>query len=281
MNQDHIKNAVETALIADSYLLGSHWVYDAEELKNLPIDWNELNAPCAMWHKGKEKGDFTHYGDHAKWLETYVKTNNCFDVAGYRELWLKNMQTYSGYVDGATRETKEILEKDAGATLGALSHDLSIVGSIAPLLYVSETKEAFLENVNAFVAFTHNDTMVLKVARLFASLLYEVANGTTIAKALDKVEVDASLQTAFNAALASRGKSTFETIQDFGPGCPVDGGFEGTIHLLVSYDNFKDAMVANAKAGGDSASRGMIVGMLMGAANYEVPLSWRDKTKGV
>ena len=59
----------------------------------------------------------------------------------------------------------------------------------------------------------------------------------------------------------------------------MDGGFEGTIHLLVSYDNFKDVMIANAKAGGDSAARGMIVGMLMGAANYEIPSLWKEEIK--
>ena len=119
------------------------------------------------------------------------------------------------------------------------------------------------------------------MARLFASILYEVASGESIADALKSEEVDTSLKTAFDTAVASRGKNTFESIQTFGPGCPVDGGFEGTVHLLVSYDNFKDAMIANAKAGGDSASRGMIVGMLMGATGYEVPDSWRDETKGL
>ena len=62
--------------------------------------------------------------------------------------------------------------------------------------------------------------------------------------------------------------------------CCVDGGFVGTAHLLVSYDD-KEAMIANAKAGGDSASRGMIVDMIIGSANYDVPSSWREGTKGI
>ena len=86
MNKNNIKSAVETALVADSYLLGAHWIYDAEELKNLDMDWNTLNAPKAPWHKGKDVGDFTHYGDHAKWLEYSVAQNNCFDLASYRSL---------------------------------------------------------------------------------------------------------------------------------------------------------------------------------------------------
>ena len=281
MNQDTIKSAVEAALIADCYLLGSHWIYDADALKNLSINWDELNAPCATWHEGKGKGDFTHYGDHAKWLETSVKDNGCFNLDAYRSLWLKNMKTYKGYIDGATKETLEMLEKDATLTQGSHSHDLSIVGSIAPLLYVSNTKADFLASVANFVAFTHNDARVLNVANLFASILYDVANGSSIKDAMNTVEVDASLKSAFDAGVASCDQDTVESIQAFGAGCPVDGGFEGTVHLLSHYDNFKDAMVANAKAGGDSASRGMVVGMIMGAVHYDVPTSWRDGTKGL
>ena len=281
MNKSNIKNAVEAALIADSYLLGAHWIYDADKLKKLDIDWTALSAPKAPWHEGKGEGDFTHYGDHAKWLERCVQENNCFDLASYRSLWLENMKSYKGYVDGATRETLEILQNDLTATKGAHSHDLSIVGSIAPLLYVSKSKEEFLSHVATFIAFTHNDETVLRVAKLFASVLYDVAEGSSISDALSCVEVDKSLKTAFDAAVASRGKESVECIQTFGPGCPVDGGFEGTVHLLISYDDFKEAMIANAKAGVDSASRGMIVGMIMGAANYDVPLSWTEGTKGL
>ena len=58
MNKEIINNAIEAALVADAYCLGSHWVYDEAQLKSLDVNWDELNAPHAMWHKGKQKGDF-------------------------------------------------------------------------------------------------------------------------------------------------------------------------------------------------------------------------------
>jgi hypothetical protein len=58
-----ISNSIMASLVADAYALGAHWVYDEEQLKNLPIDWETLNDAQSMWHKGKIKGDFTHYGD--------------------------------------------------------------------------------------------------------------------------------------------------------------------------------------------------------------------------
>ncbi len=64
MNLSTINHAIEAAFVADAYALGAHWIYDEAQLKSLDLNWEALNAPQAIWHKGKQKGDFTHYGDH-------------------------------------------------------------------------------------------------------------------------------------------------------------------------------------------------------------------------
>jgi len=281
MNTEIINNAIEAALVADAYCLGSHWIYDEEELKRLDVNWDALNAPYVMWHQGKQKGDFTHYGDHAKWLLEFVQDNMRFDIQSYGGLWLDNMQAYTGYVDGSSRETMEVLRTNPRSNTGSTSHDLSIIGRIAPLLLVSSSKEEFLQQTQTFVAFTHNSPLVLKAAELFASILYDVAQGESIDAALNTLTPDPDLKNAFDAAINSKGKDSFCTIRDFGPACSVEGGFEGSIHILLSYDNFKDAMIANAKAGGDNAARGMIIGMIMGAAGKEIPPAWKNETKGL
>lgn len=282
MNKTNIKQAIETSLIADSYLLGSHWIYDEAQLEKLDIDWDTLNAPCVMWHKGKEKGDFTHYGDQTKWLLDYVEESGVFEIEGYRDVWLEKMKNYKGYIDGSSRESIETFEKDKSVITGACCDDLSIVGRIAPLLLVSSSKEEFLKNVASFVSLTHNNSMVLTVANFFASVLYSVVEGDEIVRAIDDASIDSNLKEKLDEAVDSMGKDTFETIRNFGPACGVEGGFEGAIHLLVTYNNnFKEAMIANAKAGGDSSARGMIVGMIMGASGCKIPQNWKDDTKGV
>ncbi len=75
----------------------------------------------------------------------------------------------------------------------------------------------------------------------------------------------------------SKNLDTFKTIRDFGPACSIDGGFAGVIHLLSLNDNFKTIMIKNAKAGGDSSARGMIVAMILGAQNnFELPVEWMN-----
>lgn len=278
MNTDTINHAIQAAFVADAYCLGSHWVYDEAQLKTLPIDWEGLNTPQAMWHKGKCKGDCTHYGDHGKWLYEFILKNGHFDITMYGGFWLDNMQEYKGYIDGSSRETMEALKKNPHTDKGSSSHDLSIVGRIAPLLLVSNSKEEFLKQVESFVAFTHNSPVVLTAAAFFASVLYDVAEGKSIDKALRDTEVGSALKNAFDAGMNSKGQETFSTIRNFGPACGVEGGFEGVLHLLISYDDFKEAMIANAKAGGDTSARAMIVAMIMGAAGKSIPSSWKEGT---
>lgn len=281
MNKTIIDNATIGAFVADAYCLGSHWIYDETQLKDLPVDWEDLNAPQAMWHKGKEKGDFTHYGDHGQWFFEYIQINSRFDPSEYASFWANKMEDYQGYVDGSSRETLTILKNNPQTLCGASSHDLSIIGRIAPLLLISKTKEEFLTYTQMFVSLTHNSEIVLKAAQFFATVLFDVAMGATISDTLKHTAIDPILARAHGAALNSKGQESFSTIRTFGPACGVEGGFEGTIHILLSYDDYKSAMIANAKAGGDNAARAMIIGMIMGAANKEIPQMWKNSVKNL
>jgi ADP-ribosylglycohydrolase len=275
MNKTRIENAIKGALTADRYALGAHWVYEPKELAKLPIDWEDLNDPQSMWHQGKKRGDQTHYGDHMLWLLEFVQTEGTFDAAKYRDFWMDKMQTYTGYIDASTRESMENFMQNPNSVEGSASHDLSIIGRIAPLLLVSSNEEEFLNHVFDFVKITHNSALVMAVAIYFATMLFRVVKGGTVIAALQTTAIHPDLEKTRDTALFSTGKDTAKTIQKFGPACGVEGGFEGVLHLLVSYGFFKEMMIENAKAGGDSAARGMIAGMLLGAQGEEIPQEWQ------
>jgi ADP-ribosylglycohydrolase len=70
---------------------------------------------------------------------------------------------------------------------------------------------------------------------------------------------------------------TREAIAEFGQMCEIDAAFPATIHLIMKYENdFKQGMIENVMAGGDSAGRGLLVGMVLGAhAGMEaIPEKW-------
>lgn len=276
---ENVKKLVLVSLVSDAYSLGAHWVYDEKQLKELDIDWDNLNAPKAMWHKGKSAGDFTHYGDQALWLYEFLQGKNNFDANEYIVFWKSKIDSYDGYIDGATRETLENISKGVKPT-GSSSTDLSIVGRIAPLLLVSKTKEEFLKNVDEFVKCTHNSDLALKSAKFFANLLLEVLDGNDVESSILKLkyDFDTDIQTYISSGISSKQNNTFESIREFGPACGIDGGFAGVIHLICKYDNLKELLIENAKAGGDSSARGMIASLILAASDHmaleQLPSSW-------
>jgi len=266
-----IKQAIMSTFLVDSYSLGSHWIYDETQLKNLTLNWETLNNPEAMWHEGKKKGDFTHYGDHTLWLLEFLSQSKVFDVAAYATFWQEKMKDYTGYIDGSSRETLEHLQSGKSPLSGVVSHDLSICGRIAPLLLVSKNKEQFLSNALSFSKLTHNDDTVAEAIDFFASLIYALIEGESLNKIIENLLPNYSPTLAgwIRDGLASHNDDTFSTIRTFGPACGVEGGFAGVIHLITKYDTVKDMMKANAQAGGDSSARGMIAGLILAINSNE------------
>ena len=277
MYENKIKDLVLATLVTDAYCLGTHWIYDEKQLVDNDIIWDELNNPLAIWHKGKSAGDFTHYGDQSYWLYEFLKDKNSFDEKEYLNFWFNKMKTYTGYIDGASRDTILNIENNVTPS-GSSSHDLSIVGRIVPLLKVSKTKEEFLQNVEKFVKLTHNNKEAIQSADFFANLLLMVLEKNDIEKSILhlKSSYDAHFQDMIQKGFDSKASDTFETIRTFGPACDINGGFSGVIHLLCKYDNLKDMLISNAKAGGDTSARSMIASAILFANkdNSEIPKNW-------
>ena len=276
-DQKKIKELILTSLVTDAYCLGSHWVYDEKQLQENNLDWNELNNPLSVWHKGKSAGEFTHYGDQTYWLYEFVKDKETFDEKEYLAFWQEKVKSYNGYIDGATRETLENIKNNI-SPCGSSSSDLSIVGRIAPLLMVSNSKEEFLENVEKFVKLTHNSEKSVSATLFFAKVLLECLKGKDVLTAIQNIkeESNSNIQAFVLKGLNSKDNDTFESIREFGPACDVAEGFSGIVHLLSKYSNLKDMLISNAKAGGDSSARGMIAAIIFMANQpiSQLPQKW-------
>ena len=279
LNIKKIKELILSTLVADSYSLGSHWVYDEKQLENLNINWEELNEPKALWHKGKKAGEFTHYGDQTLWLYQYIREKEHFDIEEYTKYWLDRIQCYDGYIDGSTKNTLKNIEENISPS-GSESTDLSIIGRIAPLLLVSKDKQEFLKNVENFVKITHNSTEAINSSRFFAELLFEVLNTNNIKASIERLKekFDIRIQNFIVEAISSKNDNTFDAIRKFGPACDINGGFQGVIHLLYKYDNLKEMLISNAKAGGETSARAMLATLIFMAQENkhlnQIPNSW-------
>ena len=272
-----VKDLILTSLVADAYSLGAHWVYDEKQLQNPSINWEELNTPLSLWHKGKLAGEFTHYGDQTYWLYKFLEDKETFDENEYFKYWQERINSYNGYIDGASRETLENIKNDVKPS-GSNSTDLSIVGRFTPLLLVSKSKEEFIENVEKFVKLTHNSKKAINASIFFAKVLLESLEGKDFQETIISLKEQSSedIKNLVNRGIDSKDKNTFETIREFGPACDIDEGFSGIIHLLYKYTNLKEMLINNAKAGGDSSARAMIASVIFmsNKSITQIPKNW-------
>ena len=284
MYENRIDGVILATLVADTYSLSSHWVYDKEELKNLPIDWNELGGPNVSWHEGKKLGDFTHYGDQINILLSYIQRNpGTFDINKYMPYWRDEIAKINTYIDGATKETIENLENGKKFPCGSSSHDMAAIGRSFPLLKVSKTKKEFLENALVFVKATHDNSEVLQATEFFASLLLAVLDGKDVLESIELLKKNCStnIEQYIDTGLNSQNTNTTDTLLSFGTHCGVEVGMSGVIHILSKYTNFEEALIANAQCGGDTSSRAMIIGAIFTAKNGEsdIPTRWQKYIK--
>ena len=278
------KTRVLASLCADSLALGAHWIYDTKEIDDKIGRVEHLLAPQpGSYHPTKTKGDFTHYGDQTLLLLESLVRHQGFTPELFAEDWQQYMQKYQGYVDKASRATLENMRQGKALTLsGSGSNDLAGTSRIAPLVFLyRKDRDGLLKAVQAQTAITHNNASTLAGADLIARIAWEVLHGAAPAEAVrsevEKGVADISLDTRLQTALESAGEKSRTVIRSFGQNCAVDAALPGVVHLILKYEqDLPTALIENVMAGGDSAARGLVVGMILGAstAGATLPQEW-------
>jgi len=279
-----VYGAVYGALVADAFSLGGHWVYDADEIREKLPKLEGFYDPLTQYHGAKKAGEFTHYGDQCMWLLESIALEKEFSLDSFSKRWREYMSAYEGYIDGASKATLLNLQHGRSALdSGSSSQDLSVVGRMAPLALLDCDEEKSFEDMAVLHSkMTHDSQGVLDVTRFFSQLLYRVLQGETphncVQEMLETCENE-KLKVWIKVALASVDYETLEVISTCGQSCNVEGGCPGALHLILKYENdYAEAMRQNVYAGGDSAARGMVAGMILGAYNGldKIPQAWRD-----
>lgn len=260
------------AFVADALALGAHWVYNTPVIKKKFGRLDRYVDPLTSYHKGKKAGDFTHYGDQMVVLLETVAEDGGFDVDRFIIRWQTFFATYDGYFDKATKATlKNLDDGKRYPRCGSSSDDLGGAARIAPLVFAARYDTGVLvPAVRAQTAFTHNEPSVIDCAEFFSQATLKALQGDKPSEALAQVMTgrseNDSLKEWVEAGLNSTAIDTVSAIEDFGQMCATNAALPATIHLIAKYeDNFEQAMVENVMAGGDSAARGMLAGMLLGA----------------
>jgi len=275
---------VFASLAADSLALGVHWIYNTNVIdKKFGRVESYLKPVRPTYHPTKVLGEFTHYGDQTIILLESVSTCGGFDLDDFSQRWQSLFENYDGYFDNATKGTLENIKSGKSPSqVGSESDDLAGASRIAPLLYVyRDDPEKLIASAAAQTAFTHNNLEVIKSAAFFSTVTYQVLKGASPVNAIASVKREEFNSDPFSEwvemGLQSIDQDTRQAILDLGQMCETAAAFPGVIHLIAKYENdLKQALVENVMAGGDSAGRGLIVGMVLGAhlGMDAIPQKW-------
>ena len=278
-----LKGMITGGFLGDAFSLGAHWIYNLDEITSNFGIYNQVSEPLPnTFHKGKHKGDFTHYGDQAFMLLKYISENKGFDYEGFKEYWINEMENYNGYKDKAAKSSLEYFQE--GYLFGYESTELGGVARIGSVIYFAKNEEEALKNGVEQSQVTHTSFQSLLLTEFFIKLIYKMLSHENIEESIksiineykDENKQFSYLENAYLKAKENLSLDYREAIMNIGQTCDGNEAFPAVLYFILKYDNFKDAEIANVNSGGDSAARGMIIGMVFGARDGEetLPKEW-------
>lgn len=279
--KETLRACVFGAFAADSLALGAHWIYDQQEIEELFERMEQLTSPMPdSYHASKSAGEFTHLGDQTLVLLESLAETGRFDLDVFYKNWRAMFTDYAGYVDKASRTTLERMAAGEGPeTCGSDSQELAGAARIAPLAAAyGGDLDGFITAARAQAAMTHNSAVVIESAEFFARTAFAAIHGADPLDALKKA-AETEYDHLQAKLLLQRGLDfadvpTTEAVAILGQNCSLPCAFPSVVQIIASHpDSLKDALIDNVMAGGDSASRGLLVGMIMGASLGKMPES--------
>ena len=267
---------------ADALSLGVHWIYDANELAQKHGRITHYKAPGTdSYHPHKQAGDQGHVGDQALCLLNFLLKEKIWDPSGFMDDWLGMWPDYNDYVDGATKTTLANIQNQTDKTQGG-SDSVEIAGParIAPLIvFLSNSSENKV--VKAAVEqtmLTHRSKEAEESAIFLAKAGYRLMHGANLLDTLNETAPAWAREKA-DGVLS---ENSVDAISKLGPACSISSALPSVLYLALKYeDDIESALIENAMAGGDNCARGLVLGMLLGAANgmASIPNHWVENLK--
>ncbi len=267
---------------ADALSLGVHWIYDANELAQKHGRITHYKPPGTdSYHPHKQAGDQGHVGDQALCLLNFLLKEKIWDPSGFMDDWLGMWPDYNDYVDGATKTTLANIQNQTDKTQGG-SDSVEIAGParIAPLIvFLSNSSENKV--VKAAVEqtmLTHRSKEAEESAIFLAKAGYRLMHGANLLDTLNETAPAWAREKA-DGVLS---ENSVDAISKLGPACSISSALPSVLYLALKYeDDIENALTENAMAGGDNCARGLVLGMLLGAANgmTSIPNHWVENLK--
>lgn len=309
MNNTNIRltlriSAVLGALVADAAALGLHWLYDPSRIAQIeknkrltflpPDDDNYKDSKGFFAHRGKQAGDSSGYGEACLLILNHYAQHGEFKRVAYQAEYRGHFGPggqYIGYIDSPTRQTllklMPLAPEDFPAQSGADDDQFAALATV-PVVTATHTGTAaeLLDKIEQVVRLTNHNDVAVGAAKYTGSVLFDVLNGKSILSALTDAIPQAGEQLAplIEQALQTKTLDVIGMAERFGSACHVLEGVPIVAHIALHTNNYRDAIEANIRAGGDSCGRAIMLGAIAAAKaealngeSTSIPLEWLSK----
>ena len=267
---------------ADALSLGVHWIYDSQELAKKHGRVTHYMAPGGdSYHPHKQAGDQGHVGDQSLCLLKFLTRERKWDPSNFMDDWLGMWPDYNDYVDGATKATLANIQNQTDKTQGG-SDSVEIAGParIAPLIVflTSSSESEMVKAAAEQTMLTHRSKEAEESATFLAKAGYRLIHGANLLDTLNETAPEWALKKA-DSVLS---ENAVDAIGKLGPACSISSALPSVLYLALKHGNdIETAFIENAMAGGDNCARGLVLGMLLGAANgmASIPNYWIENLR--
>lgn len=298
MKLDRNARAILGALVADAASLGLHWLYDTERLADISLRGEPVFLPPDRSHYEGAKGSFVHCarraGDYSGYgeccalmLRQLAEAGGRFQRVTYQSLYRRHFGpggAYVGYIDKPTRGTLiRLIPHEDPSTYpqpsGVDDDQLPALACLPPIVVAAfrcgRDDASLWDEIEHVVRITNNNERAVDAGRAAGMLLVELLRGR---KPLEAIEAAAARA---QGDLASRIRESVQGARldvvaaaaRFGAACHVEQGLPVVCHILAHAGSYREAVIANIMAGGDSCGRSIVLGAAMGIVDG-VPLGW-------
>mmetsp|Transcript_16468 Transcript_16468/g.28234 ORF Transcript_16468/g.28234 Transcript_16468/m.28234 type:complete len:380 (+) Transcript_16468:2-1141(+) len=295
--KDRAKAAVLGGLAADAASMGLHWIYKPEvmaaALDKVPgsADAPEFYSPPACPFYSVPAGDYSPYGYEGHALLKYIAglDSSTLDGDACAKSLAESYAATRGYLNHSSKHVMEAVA--AGTKYPGTGHPTDAQANAfvkAPMVVaLLAGRPTLMAQMETAVRVQQNNEAALAAGLAGAALLEKVVLGHSVAEAVAwAMSADSGMSEAMKkqleAALELKGLPFSEAVAKLGSSCSLPMSLQNSVLAGVKFSSYVEGVRANILAGGDNASRAVLLGALLAAQEgmAAIPAKWRTSTTG-
>jgi len=285
--------------VADAASMGLHWIYDQNLIASKvgsgsPAFFNPPSCPYYQY----PSGSLSPYGDEALPVLRSLSDRGYYHFEDICQSYFNMFSVYEnasangyGYAGRLNHVTKEFVHRRQmgynWTDCGINDNQAQGIAKMSLIVgrYVGNS-DAISTIYEPFVRILQHNDLAVAAAHLISKILERtIINGDSAQAAMDYLfrnsqqESLLPVETDILQKVLTETRPIRQALLAWGLTCELPGSILGSLYIARKKPNFRQAVEENIMAGGDSCSRSMVIGGILGQSKDAIPADWIQKMR--